>query len=546
MFNKFVISIFIFIMIISNSSNPQSVKDRLDMYKSVTLTADLSWLSPNEKKIIPILIEAAKYMDDIFWFQAYGFKDELMGRIDKLYPNDPVEAGYIKKLALINYGPWERLDGNKPFVEGFGNKPDCVSFYPPDMTKEEFEKFDNKDKKSQYTVLKRNNIGELKVVPYSVLHMSALDKAANLLKEAAGLAEDAGLKNYLLLRADALLNDNYQPSDFAWMEMKKSNIDFVVGPIENYEDKLFGYKASFESFVLVKDPEWSKKLEKFNAMLPGLQKGLPVDENYKKEIPATESDMNVYNVLYYAGDANAGGKTIAINLPNDEEVQLKKGSRRLQLKNAMQAKFESIMLPISDLLISKNQRKYVKFDAFFENVTFHEVAHGLGIKNTIDGKTTVRDAIKEYYGALEEGKADILGLYLVTKLYEMGELKSGEVMDNYVTFLAGIFRSCRFGAADAHGKANMVRFYYFEREGAFTRHNDGTYSVNFEKMQKAIIGSVQQILKIQGDGDYNAAKELIDKDGSIKPELQKDLDRINSEKIPIDIIFEQGMNVLKF
>jgi hypothetical protein len=330
------------------------------------------------------------------------------------------------------------------------------------------------------------------------------------------------------------------------MEMKKSNIDFVVGPIENYEDKLFGYKASFESFVLVKDPEWSKKLEKFNAMLPGLQKGLPVDENYKKEIPATESDMNVYNVLYYAGDANAGGKTIAINLPNDEEVQLKKGSRRLQLKNAMQAKFESIMLPISDLLISKNQRKYVKFDAFFENVTFHEVAHGLGIKNTIDGKTTVRDAIKEYYGALEEGKADILGLYLVTKLYEMGELKSGEVMDNYVTFLAGIFRSCRFGAADAHGKANMVRFYYFEREGAFTRHNDGTYSVNFEKMQKAIIGSVQQILKIQGDGDYNAAKELIDKDGSIKPELQKDLDRINSEKIPIDIIFEQGMNVLKF
>jgi len=546
MFNKFVLSIFIFIMIISNSSYSQSVKDRLDMYKSVTLTADLSWLSPNEKKIIPILIEAAKYMDDIFWFQAYGFKDELMGRIDKLYPNDPVEAGYIKKLALINYGPWERLDGNKPFVVGFGNKPDCVSFYPPDMTKEEFEKFDNKDKKSQYTVLKRNNIGELKVVPYSVLHISPLDKAATLLKEAAGLAEDEGLKNYLLLRADALLNDNYQPSDFAWMDMKKSNIDFVVGPIENYEDKLFGYKTSFESFVLVKDPEWSKKLEKFNAMLPGLQSGLPVEDVYKKEVPATESDMNVYNVLYYAGDANAGGKTIAINLPNDEEVQMKKGSRRLQLKNAMQAKFESIMLPISDLLISKNQRKYVKFDAFFENVTFHEVAHGLGIKNTIDGKTTVRDAIKEYYGAIEEGKADILGLYLVTKLYEMGELKSGEIMDNYVTFLAGILRSCRFGAADAHGKANMVRFYYFEREGAFTRNGDGTYSVNFEKMQKAVNGSVKQILKIQGDGDYNAAKELVDKDGSIKPELQKDLDRINSAKIPIDIIFEQGMNVLKF
>lgn len=541
MFKK--IFFLIFIMVISSNVFSQYVKERVDMYKPVTLTTDLSWLSPNEKKIIPILIEAAQYIDSLFWMQAYGNKIELMGRIGKIYRDNP-DVEYYKKLALINYGPWERLDGNKPFIDMFGNKPDCVSFYPPDMTKDEFEKFDNKDKKSLYTVIQRDYNGNLKVVPYSKLFTIALEKVSKLLLEAAGLAEDAGLKKYLTLRAEALMNDNYQPSDFAWMDMKNSDIDFVVGPIENYEDKLFGYKTAFESFVLIKDPEWSKKLEKFNALLPALQKGLPVDDIYKKEVPGTESDMNVYNVIYYAGDANAGGKTIAINLPNDEEVQMKKGSRRLQLKNAMQAKFESIMLPISELLISKDQRKYVKFDAFFENVTFHEVAHGLGIKNTIDGKTTVRDAIKEQYGAIEEGKADILGLYLVTKLYEMGELSSGEVMDNYVTFLAGIFRSCRFGAADAHGKANMVRFYYFEREGAFKRNNDGTYSVDFEKMQKAVTGSVKQILKIQGDGDYNAAKELIDKDGSIKPELQKDLDRINSAKIPIDIIFNQGLDVL--
>lgn len=254
--------------------------------------------------------------------------------------------------------------------------------------------------------------------------------------------------------------------------------------------------------------------------------------------------MNVYYALYYAGDCNAGSKTIAINLPNDEEVQAKKGSRRLQLKNAMQAKFDNILLPIADLLIDENQRKYVKFDAFFENVTFHEVAHGLGIKNTINNLGTVRDALKEQYPALEEGKADILGLYLVTKLYEMGELKSGELMDNYVTFLAGIFRSCRFGAASAHGKANMVRFYYFQDKGAFTRNNNGKYSVNFDKMKDAVISSVQQILYIQGDGNYEAAKNLIEKDGYIKEELQKDLDRIKSANIPVDIVFEQGIEVL--
>ncbi|MCX6163762.1 MAG: Zn-dependent hydrolase, partial [Ignavibacteriae bacterium] len=449
-------------MILSSSSNSQvSVSDKLKMYKEVTLTADLSFLSAKEKQIIPILIEVAKIMDDIYWIQAYGDKE-------KLYSAFTDED--TKKFIDINYGPWERLNDDKPYLEGFGNKPDGANFYPTDMTKEEFEKFGHKDKKNQYTILIRNkNNKNIEVLPYSVAYKDKLTKAAELMKQAAALSEDEGLKKYLTMRAEALLTDNYQPSDFIWMDMKNSNIDFVVGPIENYEDKLFGYKTAFESFVLVKDPDWSKKLAKFTAMLPNLQSGLPVEDAYKKEVPSTESDMNVYYALYYAGDCNSGSKTIAINLPNDEEVQLKKGSRRLQLKNSMQAKFENIMLPISNLLIAPEQRKYVKFDPFFENVTFHEVAHGLGIKNTIDGKSTVRDALKELYGALEERKADILGLYLVTKLYEMGELSSGEVMDNYVTFLAGIFRSCRFGAASAHGKANMMQFEFFKQTGAFKR-----------------------------------------------------------------------------
>ena len=322
------------------------------------------------------------------------------------------------------------------------------------------------------------------------------------------------------------------------MKVKDSRLDLVVGPIENYEDELYGYKCAFESFILVKDAEWSKNLSKYVTMLPELQKGLPVPDKYKKEVPGTDSDINVYDVLLYSGDCNAGGKTIAINLPNDEEVHLTCGSRKLQLKNTMKAKFDNIVVPIAEVVIDESQLSHVKFDAFFENVTFHEVGHGLGIKNTIDGSSTVREALKEQYSAIEEAKADIMGLYLVAKLYEKGEISSGELMDNFVTFTAGIFRSCRFGASDAHGKANMLEFNFFEDAGAFTRNPEtGRYTVNFDKMYDAMIASVEQILTTQGNGSYETAKKLVETQGVIRPQLQADLDRINASGIPVDIVF---------
>lgn len=534
-------TLFVIILIVFFSgtiiSQNMYVKDRLGTYKRVTLTADLSWLSENERRMIPVLIEAGKIMDELFWMQNFGDRESLLSKLTD---------DYEKQFAMINYGPWDQLDGEKPFIASYGKRPEGANFYPADMTKEEFEKFQDSKKSDPYTILRRDNNGKLIVIPYSEAYKDGLTKVSELLKKASGLAEDEGLKNYLKMRAEALLTDNYQPSDFAWMDMKTNNIDVVIGPIENYTDGLFGYKTAFECFVLIKDPDWSKRLEKFTSMLPVLQKGLPVDDKYKAENPGSESDLNAYDAIFYAGDCNAGSKTIAINLPNDEEVQIKKGSRRLQLKNVMKAKFDEIMVPISDMLITPDQRKYVKFNAFFENVMFHEVAHGLGIKNTITGAGTVREVLKEQYSAVEEGKADILGLYLVSKLYEMNELTSGELMDNYVTFLAGIFRSCRFGAASAHGKANMVRFYYFEEKGAFTRNSDGTYSVNFDKMTDAIKSSVNEILKLQGDGDYELAKSIIAKDGLIKDELKADLKRINDAKVPVDIVFDMGIEYLKF
>lgn len=514
------------------SENPMN--SRLEDYKKVKLTTDLSSLSANEKLMIPKLIEAAKIMDDLFWTEAFGNKDSLLSAI-----TDPATREFVK----INYGPWDRLDDNKPFLEGVGAKPAGANFYPKDMTKEEFEASELEDKKSLYTFIRRGLDGKLISVPYRDVFAEQVAEAAGLLRECAGLAEDEGLKKYLTLRAEALLTDNYQLSDMAWMDMKTNGIDIVIGPIENYEDALYNYKAAHEAYVLIKDKSWSDRLSKYAAFLPELQMGLPVPAEYKAEKPGSDADLNAYDVVYYAGDCNAGSKTIAINLPNDEEVQLAKGSRRLQLKNAMRAKFDEILVPISKVLITPEQQQYITFDAFFGNTMFHEVAHGLGIKNTINGKGTVRAALQEHGSALEEGKADILGLYMITQLYEKGELE-GNLEDYYTTFMAGIFRSVRFGAASAHGKANMIRFNFFNEYGAFIKNADGTYKVDFDKMRTAMDALSEMILTLQGNGDYAGVDTLVKEKGIIGTDLQADLDKLEAQDIPVDIVFEQGVEVL--
>ncbi|MCK5856923.1 MAG: Zn-dependent hydrolase [Bacteroidales bacterium] len=517
--------------------NTHQVVDSTDInvFVNVKLSTDISHLSVNEKAVLKLMFQAAAIMEDIFWQEAYGNRDELLNNIDD---------DQLRLFAKINYGPWDRLNNNKAFIKGFDEKPLGANFYPVDMNKEEFEALEDPNKKSLYTLIRRDENGKLKVVWYHEAFASQIEEAALLLEKASELADNEGLKKYLSLRATAFRTDDYRESDMAWMEMKSSNIDFVVGPIENYEDHLYGYKAAHESFILIKDVEWSNKLTRFAKFLPQMQKDLPVDERYKKDVPGSDVDLNAYDVVFYAGDCNAGSKTIAINLPNDEVVQKEKGSRKLQLKNAMKAKFDQILVPISNVLITESQRKHIKFEAFFANTMFHEVSHAMGVKNTIDGKSTCRVALKEQYSALEEGKADILGLYLVTKLYEMGELPGTDLNDNYVTFMASIFRSIRFGAASAHGKANMIRFNYFLEKGAFSRGEDGTYTVDFVKMQEASKALTIDIIGLQGNGDYEAAKTYVEKWSVIGPQLKADLQRLTDASIPKDIYYTQGADVL--
>lgn len=510
------------------------IDERIAIYETVRLTTNLNVLSDNERKILPLLIQAAQIMDELFWQQAYPQRDSLLAAIK----NEKTKA-----FININYGPWDRLNGDKPFVSGIGVKPEGSFFYPPDMTKEELMQSDVKDKLGLYSVVKRDSAGKLTSIPYHIVYAAELQKASSLLKQAALLAEDPGLKKYLNLRADALVTDDYTASDYAWLDMKNNGLDIIIGPIENYEDKLFNARASFEAYVLVKDRDWSKRLAKYVALLPELQKGLPVGNKYKMEKPGTDSELNAYDVVYYAGDCNAGSKTIAVNLPNDEEIQQKKGTRRSQLKNAMQAKFDKILVPIANELIAEDQQKHIQFDAFFSNVMFHEVAHGLGIKKTITGRGYVKEALQEQSSWLEEGKADVLGLYMVTSLVKKGELQ-GDLKDFYTTYMAGILRSVRFGAASSHGKANMQCFNFFREKGAFIRSEQGEYKVDFVKFEQAMNDLSSLILTLQGNGDKKAVEKASMENAVIPADLQADLNRLSKKGIPVDIVFEQGVDVL--
>ena len=519
----------------SSQQQESPMKAKVEEYAHVELKSDLvSGLNDKEKELVKIFFQMGEITDNLFWKQTFGDKSKL----------DTITDPYAKEFAMIHYGAWDRLDNNKPFLGGYGEKLDVCNYYPHDITAEEFEAFDDANKDSWYTVIRRNDDGSLKSVWYHEAYAEEIGRICALLEKAVTLAEDPGLKNYLEKRIEAFKTDDYLASDLAWMDMKDSKVDFVTGPIESYDDMFRETKTSYESFVLLKDEARSKDLAKFVSMLPALQKELPCAPEYKTFVPGTSSDLNVYDAVYYAGDCNAGSKTIAINLPNDERVHALKGTRRLQLRNSMKAKFDKILMPIGELIVTPEQQKYLNFDAFFWNVTFHEVAHGLGVKQTINTNESVDAVMGTEKTSWEEAKADILGLFMVTKLVEMGEITNITAEDAIATYIAGILRSVRFGAASSHGKANMMCFNYMEKAGAFSRDAKGQYVIDFQKAKEAMNGWAELILKTQGDGNVEFAAKYRAENGGITPALQADLDKINGAGIPRDITFIQGVDVL--
>ena len=506
-----------------------TLKAKVESYAVVEVKSPLyDALSENDKKIVALFREAADIMDGLFWKQTFGDKAEM----------EALTNEYEKAYAMINYGPWDHLDNNNSFVASYGEKPLGCQYYPQDMTMEEWNAFEDPDKLSLYTVIRRDENGALKTVWYRDEYKEELDKVCALMEQAIELTENEGMRNYLIERVKAFRTDDYLASDLAWMDMKDCNMDFIVGPIENYDDHLFEAKAAYESFILLKDETRSANLAKYVALLPTLQQMLPCAPEYKTFVPGTSSDLNVYDAIYYAGDCNAGSKTIAINLPNDERVHAAKGARRLQLYNSMMAKFDKIMKPIGETLVSPEQLQFLSADAFFWNVTFHEVAHGLGVKQTVNGKGTVDAAMGSEKTTWEEAKADILGLFMVSKLIDMGEITDITKEESVATFIAGIVRSVRFGFASSHGKANMMCYNYMEEHGAFSRNAEGKYVIDFEKAAEVIDSWANLIITTQATGDFEFAQKYSAEHASITEALAADIAKVNGAGIPRDIVFD--------
>lgn len=525
---------------VQEDTTPQrklTIQERLNEYASIPLNTDISKLSEKEKQMIPLLIKASKIMDDIFWLQSYGNKDTLFSKI-----TDENE----KKLCEINYGPWDRLNDNEPFLANYGKKPIGAGFFPADIKYLPFIDMKFEDKLSMYTIIKRAEDGSLYTQPYHVAYEVSLEKASDLLKQAATLSEDKDFAKFLNLRADDLLTDDFYKSDIAWMGLEKNKIDIIIGPVSGEEDRfLNNTKTAYQSFLLVKDFDWSNKLKGYSSMVPEIKNQISLDNSYKNQLIFSNAEIGVYDAIFYGGWANAGAKSISINHPKDGRIVMEKGNKKLQFKNAMQAKFDKILKPISNILISENERQNIKFDAFFINNLTYEMADAIVVKNTINNKGTVKDALKDYYPTINSLKADILNLYLLTKLHEKKVIKEVELMDNYVIFMANALRSVRFGAVYSQGSSNIICLNQLQEMGAFTRdEKTGTYSVNFEKMKTAVESFSITVLKILAEGDIDAAKGLIKDKGDMQPQLQQDLKRIASAGIPIDIKFEQGPEVL--
>ncbi|MEO8232631.1 MAG: peptidase [Ignavibacteriota bacterium] len=538
----------------NDSEDTAMLKEKIAKFVPVEIQYDETLLNDREKVVLEKLYRASKIIDEIFLEQVYSKNDQTKSELLSNLSNKSLltEKPELKpelelKLDLFNImaGPFDRLEDDKPFI-GTEKKPLGANFYPEDMTKEEFEKFvkDNpKEEKSftsEFTVIRREN-NTLKAIPYSEFYKDKLTAASNLLKEAAEYADNPSLKKYLLSRADAFLSNDYYQSDMDWMDLKDNKIEVVIGPFEVYEDAMFNYKASFESFLTLKDPVESKKLEIFAKYLTDIEKNLPLDDKHKNYTRGSESPIVVANEVFTAGDTKAGVQTLAFNLPNDERVRQAKGSKKVLLKNVHEAKFEKLLKPIAEIVLDPEQLKYVTFDAFFNHTLMHEMSHGVGPGFiTVNGRSTeVKKELKETYSTMEECKADILGLYNNIFMIAKGVYPKESEKDIWVTFLAGAFRSMRFGVGEAHGGGNAIIYNFLLEKGGFVfDESTKKVRVDFEKIYPALKELANLVLTIQAEGNYNGAKDLIAKYAVNSPTIE--LLRKELEKLPVDIepVFE--------
>ncbi|MBV9764192.1 MAG: hypothetical protein JOZ48_05040 [Acidobacteriaceae bacterium] len=505
------------------------------------LTVDVSHLNDGDRKALAKLVEAGRVIDDIFLQQFWSGDEKLYHQLQQ----DSSASGKARlRLFQIYKGPWSDLDEHRAFLPGVPDrKPLGANFYPEGMTREEFEHWVSglPEKqaalaKSFFTVVRRDDKGELEIVPYYRVYRDDLTRAANALRQAAALTTNASLKHFLETRATAFLNDDYYESDLAWMDLD-APIDPTIGPYETYNDELFGYKASFEAYICLKDEVETAKLQGLSKHLQEVENNLPIDPAYRNAKLGATTPIRVVNEVLSAGDGNHGVQSAAYNLPNDERVIQQKGSKKVMLKNVQHAKFDTVLVPISRIVLPENTRPNLSFDWFFTHILAHELSHGIGPHeiNVNGSKTSVRLQLKDLYSTIEEAKADVTGLFMVQYFFDNNILPGGQTNEKklYDTFLASSFRTLRFGITEAHGRGMALQFNYFADHGAFVARPDGTFEVNYSKMKQAVRDLTHELLTLEARGDYAGAQKLLAELGVMRPQLARALDKLKD--IPVDI-----------
>lgn len=521
------------------AADPELAK-KIDRFAPTTLTADISKLSANDRLALQKIVAAAKLLDPLFLRQVWSGNDAL----EKKLLADKSPAGRLRlQYFYINDGPWSRLDNNEPFIEGVPQvKPPQANYYPDDMSKDEFnawvQTLSDTDKQKAtgfFYLIRRSADKKLTIVPYSQAYKEYLEPAARLLREAATLTANATLKNFLNKRADALGSDDYYESDVAWMDLD-APIDVTFGPYETYEDELFSYKAAFEAYITIRDDAETAKLTKFSGHLQELENNLPIDPRYRNPKLGAASPIRVVNEVFGSGEGNSGVQTAAFNLPNDERVVKEKGSKRVMLKNVQDAKFNKTLIPISKVVLDPGDQAALSFDSFFTHILCHELMHGLGPHNiTVNGEeTTVRKQLKELYSSIEEAKADMTGLWALQYMIDHGVIDKSMERTLYTTYLASMFRSVRFGIAEAHGRGVAMQFNYLTDEGAIKFDEaKGTFSVDQAKIKDGVRKLTHDLLTLEAEGSYDTAKSMLDKYAVIRPSMQTALDKLKG--VPVDI-----------
>jgi hypothetical protein len=537
------------------STGPASVSELDTMAKRfapVDLSADTGKLSKGDHVAIEKLIEAAKIVDTLQLRQRWSGNEALWAALQK----DGSALGRARREYFwLNKGPWSIIDGNRSFMpaEYAGiriplEKPLGANFYPEGASKGALESWMNglpPQEKEQaqwfFTTIRTGKDGKFTIVKYSDEYRPELEKLSKLLKEAAAATDNASLKKFLNLRADAFLSNDYLASDFAWMDLD-SPVDVTIGPYETYNDELFGYKAAFEAYVNVRDQKETAKLNFFGQHMQELENNLPLDAKYRNPKVGAIAPMVVVNQVYGAGDGNMGVQTAAYNLPNDERIIRQRGSKRVMLKNVQEAKFETTLVPISKIVLRPADQKDLDFDSFFTHILAHEIMHGLGphATRTKDGKpSTPRQDLKDAYSTIEEAKADVTGLWALAYMMDKGQLKNslgqGAQAERklYNTFLASAFRTLHFGLTDSHARGMAIQVNYLLDKGGFVSHGDGSFSVDYSKIKGAVADLDREFLTIEATGDYPRAQALMKRYVVIRPDVQKALDKMKS--VPNDI-----------